>query len=87
MSAFEHLPDGEDPRVEVFTRPLRASLTECWDRATALREIQSALDNSGFSADQRAGTHIRTVEVPTAKCTTIYEDVGGGIDITVRGPA
>jgi hypothetical protein len=73
--------------MEQIAKPLRASLTQCWSRATALTQVQRAIDHSDLKPEFKPGIIIRQVDEPSAHCTTIHIGGGGSIEFTLRGPA
>ncbi|MCU1622449.1 MAG: hypothetical protein JWL79_1294 [Frankiales bacterium] len=72
--------------LEQIAKPLRVSLTECWSRAKALAEVQSAVARSSLKQEFKDLVYIRQVDEPDTKCTVIHMGGGGGIEFTLRGP-
>ena len=75
------------PVLEQIAKPLRASLTQCWSRAKALSEVNAAIAASSLKTEFKDLADIREVDVPGARCTVIRLSAGGGVTITLRGPA
>ena len=86
VAATEAVPDLP-AFVEQIVRPLRASLTECWSRATALSRVHAAVQNADVQQEYKDAVEIRIVDVPSQPCTTVRYGGGGGISFTLRGPA
>lgn len=82
--------DGDldfSPVLEQIAKPLRASLTHCWSRATALDEVRSAIAGSSLSTEFKDLADIREVDTPGARCTVVHLNGGGNVIVTLRGPA
>jgi hypothetical protein len=87
VSSGPNLAANQVPEFAPMMVPLRPSLTQCWDRATADRQVRDAIAASGFSAEAKAGFAVRHVTEPGARCTTIHVNAGGNVVFTLRGPA
>jgi hypothetical protein len=81
-------PRGEVSAFRLFrslARSLRSVSGTCQDLPATADRVHAIARRLGFSAP--AGLELDKVTVPSATCTSIYEDVGGTIVVTLRGPA
>jgi len=74
-------------KVKSIVDALRSSLTNCWSRQTAATQVQQAIANSQFTAEDRRTFTVRQVDEPGAACTTVHVNSGGTLVFTLRGPA
>jgi hypothetical protein len=86
--ALRALGGGHDARMafETLAVRLRSIAQRCESLDTVAREVRSAAAKLGLSerAHEYEVTHVRD---DSARCTTIYEDVGGTIFLVLRGPS
>jgi hypothetical protein len=74
----------ENASLLAMAQQLRPSLTECWDRGTAVARVATAASAAGIPQDH---VQVTQVDVSSAPCTVIHLSAGGAIFAILRGPA
>jgi hypothetical protein len=70
-------------RFQTLARSLRPVSATCQDLPATAARVRAIARRLGLSS----GLRLDQVTVPSATCTSIYENVGGLIVVTLRGPA
>jgi hypothetical protein len=86
--ALRALGGAYDPQMpfEMLAERLRSISQTCESIDIAARQVRSAAADLGLSEDAHE-YELTEVRDDSARCTTIYEDVGGTIFLILRGPS
>jgi hypothetical protein len=86
--ALRALGGAYDPQMpfEMLAERLRSIAQTCESLDAVAREVRSAAADLGLSEDAHE-YELTEVRDDSARCTTIYEDVGGTIFLILRGPS
>jgi hypothetical protein len=75
-----------DSTIVKLAAKLRSIAQECGSLEATAQQVRSAANELGLSEDARQ-FELNEVRDDSARCTTIYENVGGTIFLILKGPS